>query len=245
MKSFPAHTEGVHVGGYLLPDGAEVIPDPNGDAVTFIMPTGYVVLYTTAEGRLGATEKLKYTCSCNGAGACDVINFGHTFGCLQGTCLKQCIGGFTDPGDPDTRLAGTMAFADMEAGISWITGEDQGTDLLPFDPLLLQHQDIARTWERFRELHGLMLALYRTQEGTQDDQTQVVALNFYGTMVGVKVPLDFATNYRVSGQALKQVSCSCSQGNGCTYRQLGDDLHVCGGYDCTTCTMTVEYPSEK
>jgi len=232
----PVMTGGDQVGSLKLPQGTRVEAAEDRQSARFFLPSGYVFMYTDPSGTLVELEQVVYTCDCSGAGGCNVFKFGTDYGCLQGSCLGACTGAFRDPGDPDpeARIAGEVAIADLKGGISFLTADASDADLLKPSPLLLQNPVIQEKLARFQAERQAADAYARYQGLYEEGAYLWAMVDFFGTKLAYRTPSYLEVT---NGNPLREVRCRCNSGQpGCTLVDFGGGggFYICDGGECTS-----------
>lgn len=214
----------------------------NQSEIQITLPEGYAfLLYDHDENTFSISTETDYSCTCDGNGSCIVVyNSDLGFGCLQGSCDRQCIGKYVGKPKKNKKtvegvlyIANDMLDAQTQAKASLTEFGKKG--IFQLDSF---RNEIKRTYD----------LIYKYVEKPNFDNPSdryVFAICYlYGYEVGIIVPKDenlrkYFPNLQLKDTNDKPKSCSCTEGSGtCKLEKtglLGYVAYYCTG--CKDCTM--------
>ncbi len=258
---FPQATGIAHnlsIGHIDIPDGSTYTLLDEGRRVKFTFAEGIKLIWKDASGNAFLSEGIEYVCTCSEPdGNCPIIYLpGGTsggkdeFGCLQGSCQGTCTGGFHEPPGferSSAPVSPTNTFINLEQGITLVKDEEELDSLSPYDPaispLITESSDAYfATFSTDHIAATIQSALKQSRGEIVEETYRTVALNYYGTLVAIRLPVSYLRDHDLMSQVV-DVSCQCIAPEGSCVLQESGNVYICLG-TCQSCLLRVDDDGE-
>lgn len=234
LTAIPEDLGGIYLGYFVGPAGTQAVLSKDGSVLTYRLPEGYVYAGIGENGELITLNSGCYQCTSSCSKGCDVVRLGDMVGCSA--CDENSPGSKVCTGSPcDVMYQLEQAgLVNLKTGISVINHIDSVKDL---------RHDLP-SWEVLEKIEAVQQELNHFVEEVWGNNFNAengkwVVVNFFGAAARFLVPADYAASARTV--EAEGTSCSCKQGDGCTYEaiyRMGIKIgEICHSNGCHICQM--------